>query len=80
MTPEQKQAVVAFFEEAREAITGTGRHAGHTMRQAGPCVYCSCGLRIGQARLADLTRQRAKAAPAAGYRQRHTYPGVRPHV
>lgn len=78
MTPEQKQAVTAFFEEAREAITGTGRHEGHTLVQAGKCVYCSCDLRIGQARLADLMRQRVKATPPAGYRDRHTYPARRP--
>jgi hypothetical protein len=54
--PEQDQAVVDFFVQVEEAVKSEGRHAGHELEQAGRCVYCSCGFRIGQARLSDLRR------------------------
>jgi hypothetical protein len=55
-TPEQDQAVVDFFAQVEEAVKAEGRHAGHELEQVGRCVYCSCGFRIGQARLSDLRK------------------------
>ncbi|HEX8866697.1 MAG TPA: hypothetical protein VF821_13660 [Lentzea sp.] len=45
LTPEQVEAVERFFEEFQEVANGTGRHEGHTLKQVGRCVYCSCGFR-----------------------------------
>jgi hypothetical protein len=54
-TPEQRDsAVVDFFAQLEEAVRGEGRHAGHELEQVGRCVYCSCGFRIGQAKLSEL--------------------------
>lgn len=51
MNPEQKAAVLAAIADVSAMITGTGRHAEHTRKQVGRCVYCSCGLRA-QGRMA----------------------------
>ena len=45
MTPEQEAAIVDWLEDLAEMIESTGRHEGHTLTQAGRCVYCSCGQR-----------------------------------
>lgn len=77
MTPEQKTAVVDYFNEAREAIDGTGRHEGHALRRVGRCIYCSCGWRIGQGTLPKRDVNRVTPNTASSYRERHTY-GPRP--
>lgn len=77
MTPEQQQAVAAFFAEAEEAIRGQGRHDGHGLEQAGRCVYCTCGLRVGQGNLKALLEIRRLAARPDGYWERHSH-GPRP--
>lgn len=77
MTPEQKQAVVDYFNEAREAIDGTGRHEGHALRRVGRCIYCSCGYRVGQGKLDSRIANRVTPGTASSYRERHTY-GPRP--
>lgn len=45
LTPEQAAAVRDWMNDLAEAMESRGRHEGHTLRQAGRCVYCSCGLR-----------------------------------
>lgn len=49
-TPEERAAqadaaVRDWAAELGEVIGTTGRHEGHTLSQAGRCVYCSCGYR-----------------------------------
>jgi hypothetical protein len=50
LTPEEeeelKRAAAQFVNDGYEVLTGTGAHAEHEQRQAGRCVYCSCGKRI----------------------------------
>lgn len=77
MTPEQKQAVADYFAEADEAIRGVDRHAGHGLEQVGRCIYCSCGLRVGQGSLKPLLEVRRLAARPADYWERHAH-GPRP--
>jgi hypothetical protein len=60
LTPEQTEAVVKFFEDWQDAVNGTGEHEGHTLSQAGRCVYCSCGFRLGQANLRELRKEAAR--------------------
>ncbi len=55
-TPEQEKAVEDFFVQIEEAVRGEARHAGHELEQVGRCVYCSCGFRIGQAKLSELRK------------------------
>jgi hypothetical protein len=38
-------AVADWLTELNEVVGSTGRHEGHTLRQVGRCVYCSCGCR-----------------------------------
>jgi len=45
LTPEQLAAVADWVNELAEVQLSAGRHAGHTLRQAGRCVICSCGYR-----------------------------------
>ena len=45
MTPEQAQAVTDWVNELNDVIEHKGKHDGHTLRQVGRCVYCSCGYR-----------------------------------
>lgn len=45
MSPEQVKAVEDWLADLEEMIGSTGRHEGHTLIQAGRCVYCSCGKR-----------------------------------
>ena len=78
MTPEQAKAVTDYFTEAQEAIEGTGRHAGHGLEQVGRCIYCTCGLRVGQGSLKAMRKVRELAARPADYWERHTH-GPRPH-
>jgi hypothetical protein len=49
-TPEQRAAendaaVSDWLAELAEVTESRDRHAGHTLRQVGRCVYCSCGYR-----------------------------------
>jgi hypothetical protein len=34
------------LQDLANMLTGIGRHADHTRRQAGRCVVCSCGVRV----------------------------------
>lgn len=56
LDPEKLAGVADFFTQIEEAVRGEGRHEGHTLSQAGRCVYCSCGFRIGQANLSKLRK------------------------
>ena len=42
MTSEQ---IEAWLQDLNDMAKGTGAHEGHTLRQVGRCVYCSCGSR-----------------------------------
>jgi hypothetical protein len=49
-TPEERAAkadtaVRDFVTEFTEVTNSAGRHEGHTLRQVGRCVWCSCGFR-----------------------------------
>ncbi len=49
-TPEQREtagrkAAADALNELVEVTESRGRHEGHTLRQAGRCVCCSCGYR-----------------------------------
>jgi hypothetical protein len=44
----------AKMRDLRAMVAGIGAHAGHTRRQIGRCVHCSCGARA-QARLPAWT-------------------------
>jgi hypothetical protein len=57
LNPEQVAAVTDFFIQLEEAVRSEGRHEGHLLEQAGRCVYCSCGFRIGQANLSALRKE-----------------------
>jgi hypothetical protein len=47
MTPEQVEAAVTkFFTELQDVAESKGEHEGHTLKQVGRCVYCSCGFRF----------------------------------
>jgi hypothetical protein len=46
MTPEQVKAVEDWLADVEEMFNHTGRHEGHTLKQVGRCVYCSCGKRV----------------------------------
>lgn len=75
MTPDQRQKMADFYDEVNEAITGTGRHAGHDMTQTGVLAYCECGLRIGQAQVDDLMRIRRRARrPEPDWARHRTVP------
>ena len=45
MTPEQIEAVEAWLADLEDLIGSKGKHQGHTLKQVGRCVYCSCGTR-----------------------------------
>jgi hypothetical protein len=45
MTPEQARAVESWLTDLMEMTESSGKHEGHTLRQVGRCVYCSCGSR-----------------------------------
>ena len=45
MTPEQAEALRAWLSDLQDFIESKGKHEGHTLRQVGRCVYCSCGAR-----------------------------------
>ena len=72
MTPEQAEAVSSFFGNFEEAMMGVRRHAGHSLSKAGRCVYCSCGLRLGQG---SVTRMR-KAGREMRAKERQSGPEV----
>lgn len=72
MTPEQKQAVVDYFNEAREAIDGTGRHQDHALTRVGRCIYCSCGYRVGQGTVNLKPKVESSRSEYRGYRVEHT--------
>lgn len=40
-----REALQKIVDNANEIATSTGGHAGHTPRQVGRCVYCTCGDR-----------------------------------
>lgn len=42
---EREAAVSDWLAELAEVAESRGRHEGHTLRQVGRCVYCSCGYR-----------------------------------
>lgn len=50
----------ARMRDLRAMIAGVGAHEGHTRRQIGRCVHCSCGVRA-QGRLPDGTPPGAAA-------------------
>lgn len=77
MTPDQKAAIADFYDQAREAIDGTGRHEGHWVTQAGRCLYCSCGWRIGQGKLDSSVPRSPRRTMVVSYREAHTH-GPRP--
>ena len=54
--PQRVAAITDFFMQIEEAVRADGRHAGHELEQAGRCVYCSCGFRVGQAKLSELRK------------------------
>jgi len=45
LTPEQEEALTAWVQDMEDLTESKGKHEGHTLRQAGRCVYCSCGAR-----------------------------------
>jgi hypothetical protein len=67
LTPEDRAAVLSFFEEGAEVIGSVGRHGGHTLSRVGRCVYCSCGYRY-QGTLPSR-EERAECAAAFAARQ-----------
>lgn len=43
--PTMTDAERARMRDLRAMVAGVGAHAGHTRRQIGRCVHCSCGAR-----------------------------------
>jgi hypothetical protein len=45
LTAELAEAVAAFIDDLADMTQSKGAHEGHTLKQVGRCVYCSCGER-----------------------------------
>ena len=46
LTPEQVEAVGNWLQDLEHMMDSTGPHEGHTLKQVGRCIYCSCGKRV----------------------------------
>lgn len=66
-TPEERaaqtdEAIEKWLAEFGEVIESSGRHEGHSLRQVGHCVYCTCGYRY-QGKLPDTRKAPPVASP-----------------
>ena len=43
---EESAAIKDWLADINDMFAGAGAHEGHTLRQVGRCVYCSCGKRV----------------------------------
>lgn len=64
-TPEQLRAAAEALNDWADMFYGEGAHAGHTQKQIGRCVSCSCGVRV-QGRLPNRKqRERRRSGEQA---------------
>lgn len=52
----------------QDVLEGTGKHKGHTVRQIGRCVYCSCGDRVQVNGKLDIPPERQTEAEKFKFR------------
>ncbi len=46
LPPEVKQIAYDYLKAMDDFLESKGDHEGHTLKQVGRCIYCSCGKRV----------------------------------